>query len=497
MIRNYKIPILNIKQFSDKEFCPYSLSARDYRKLSTKNNNLKRLVDLISKKHKVGREIGSENYMPKSKYRFLKTVNISRNYLLDESSIEYCKPENKVFPKKNEILIVKDGGGAGLGEVCLYPYENKGNLDSLSAGIISIDVREDARFYVLGLLKSQHFKDYIDLNTAQGSTIRHSKIVALDYKIPFPTKNNFSNPDKIQELVSLIVQNIVDKEEQIKLKNQLINELITKELNENQNTKNIFKYSYPRISDITREARLDTGIFERKFQENDFLISNYISGWNNLHSIESKFVSGSTPESYLPSSNKNDYWWIAVADIEYGLLYKKIINIRLPNPINNLLKDGDILITRKGATVGKMNLFFQDIYKKAFVNEDIKVIRLNIPMPNKIFVGMFLNSYYGKTQLLNHGSKGTKQGLTNKNILDVKLPNFSDAKQKEISKEYYNKVDKNHNMVFETYLEKEKQRNKQLGIFQLNMETFTLREKLEEIIDSIINETLVDVKLEY
>src|SRR5690606_16145495 len=104
------------------------------------------------------------------------------------------------------------------------------------------------------LLKSQHFKNYIDLNTAQGSTIRHSKIAALDYKIPFPTKNNYSNPDKVQELVSLIVQNIIDKEEQIKIKNQKIDGLITKELNENQKPERTFQYSYPKISEVLNKG---------------------------------------------------------------------------------------------------------------------------------------------------------------------------------------------------------------------------------------------------
>jgi hypothetical protein len=84
------------------------------------------------------------------------------------------------------------------------------------------------------LLKSQHFKNYIDLNTAQGSTIRHSKQIAIDYQIPFPSKNNHQEPEEIENLVSLIIQNLIDKEEQIKLKNKIIDEKIEKELRENQ-----------------------------------------------------------------------------------------------------------------------------------------------------------------------------------------------------------------------------------------------------------------------
>lgn len=33
--------------------------------------------------------------------------------------------------------------------------------------------------------------------------------------IPFPTSKNHPNPEKIQEYVSVLVQNMIDKEEQI------------------------------------------------------------------------------------------------------------------------------------------------------------------------------------------------------------------------------------------------------------------------------------------
>ena len=313
----------------------------------------------------------------------------------------------------------------------------------------------------------------------------------------FGSRTSQEEPQKIERLVSLITQNIINKEEQIKAKNKKIDELIERELKENQNPKNSFKYSYPKISEIKLEARLDTGIYEREFKEINFLITNYKGGFLSIGSIKNTFVSGSTPEIYLPSTEDDDYWWIAVADIEWGLFYKKIINIRLKESIKNTLKDGDILITRKGATVGKMNLFFQTLYKKAFVNEDIKVLRLDLPMYKKIFLGMFLKNFYGQKQLLNHGSKGTKQGLTNPNILDVIAPNFSDLKQQEIAKEYYFQIDKNQNLTLENYLQKETARNQQIGIFQLNMEIFTLRKKLEEIIDKIINETPIEINLTY
>jgi len=97
---NYIIPISSINKFSDKIFSKYSLSAKDYRKLLFINTNWIKLKNLLEEKPKFGKEIGSDSYMAKSKYRFLKTVNISNSFLLKETNIEYCIPRNNIFPKK-------------------------------------------------------------------------------------------------------------------------------------------------------------------------------------------------------------------------------------------------------------------------------------------------------------------------------------------------------------------------------------------------------------
>ena len=467
----------------------FSLSGKDYRFL--KNNSKAKYISEYIEKDFSGKEIGSEAYMQKSRFRFLKTVNLGNNFTLETTKFEYCKPINKVYPKKGDILIAKDGGGNGLGEIALYNLDNENKLDSISAGILGVRLNEEIKYYILGLLKTRHFKEFVDLNTPQGSTIRHSKKVALDYKIPFPTTKNHEEPQKVQDLVSILVQNIIDKEEQIKAKNQKIDDLIEKELMENQNSKS-FHYKLPRISEIKKEGRLDTGLYEKKIKEVEGLILNYLDGYFKISELSYKFVSGSTPESYIYTNKDNALWWIAVADINYGLTYSKQVKIQVPSIINNILINGDILITRKGATLGKMNLYFATNIL-AFVNEDIKVLRLKTKLYQKIFVGLFLNSKYGQTKLISSGSKGTKQGLTNENILSTLIPSFPELKQQEIAREYYNQIEKNSNLKLENYVELEKIRNSQLGIFQLNMEIFELREKLEELVDKIVNEEVIEI----
>jgi hypothetical protein len=75
----------------------------------------------------------------------------------------------------------------------------------------------------------------------------------------------------------------------------------------------------------------------------------------------------------------------------------------------------------------------------------------------------------------------------------IKIPNFPDSKQYEIACEYYNPIPKNENLNLENYLESEKMRNKEVGIFQLNMEIFGLRERLEELVDAIVMEREIEI----
>ena len=264
-------------QFSNKNFCKNSLCPKDYRELITKNENTVNFNDFIIEKYR-GKEIGSDAYMKQSKYKFLKTTNISSDFCLSDEKSEYCKPINLIFPKKNDLLIVKDGAGDGLGEVCIYNKENNDNLDTISSGILGVKINQDYLYYVTSFIKSQHFKDYININTAQGSTIRHSKEIAFEYSIPFPTIKNHKNKQDIEKLISILTKNLIDKEEQIKDKNRSINKKIDKELEENQKIDK-FKYNYPNISNIKKEKRLDTGLYTNKYKQYEYKITNYNNGY--------------------------------------------------------------------------------------------------------------------------------------------------------------------------------------------------------------------------
>ncbi len=490
---NYIIQTNTIKKFSKT----FSFSPSDYRELICINSNRKKLKDLLNTNYKVGREIGSDNYMKTSKYRFLKTTNIGSNLLLDEGNIEYCKPVNIIHPDKNDILIVKDGGTDGLGEVCLYEYENKYKKDSISAGIIAIDVIEDKRYYVLGVLKSNHFKSYIDLNTPQGSTIRHSRLIALDYEVPFPTAKNNDKPDDIEKFVSLIVQNILDKERNIKEKNILINNLIKEELLINQKEDN-YIYSYPKISDIKDKSRLDTGLYERQYKELNNLIKNY--KWGYFQVPENKFTSGSTPRTRIFNPKNNKYKWITPTNITDEGFYIPSITINM-NSKNNVSKDCVLIINRtsrgkKGEYVGISCFYDVGCYGEGQHNQGLYQIK-DYTKLDKLFLVTLLNSsiYRKICGSIAIGSKMKEMKMKDFSLL--RFPKFPEFKKIEIVNLYYNKVNKNKELSLTNYLEKEKKRNKEVGIFQLNMEVFELRVILENIIKGIILDEYIEIDFNY
>lgn len=494
---------IKISWLSKKDFNKNSLCSRDYREILEKNKNKIPLSEFIVSKS-TWKEIGSDSYMKKSNYRFLKTVNISKNFLLDESRVEYCKPENKIFPQKWDILIVKDGWWDWLWEVSYYNLDNKNWFDSLSSWVIRVAVDKTKIFYILWLLKSTHFKTFVDLNTAQGSTIRHSKQIALDYKIPFPTEKNNQNPEKIENLISLIVQNIIDKEEQIKIKNQIIDEKIEKELKENQKEEINLTKKVIKISDINKKWRLDSDIYSKKVIEIEYITENYknwfsfiwenfkYNRWQNLQ------VSQIWDSYYSNIPKKNFYKIFTNIEMQDN---RTISGFRYIWNKNNLMTLPDYWIMFSADWMIVWRSFFYDKMENTITNIHpwiITSIKKDYPIFKRVFLSVYL-SFLKNIDYLEKIKDKSNWWWLKKWHLDnfIKIPNFPDSKQQEIAREYYNKIEKNLDLNFENYLEKEKARNSELGIFQLNMELFSLREVLEKLIHQIIMDEKIEIDFNY
>ncbi|MCQ6281603.1 hypothetical protein [Bacillus sp. EB600] len=471
-----------------------------YRIINIKNSYKKKIRDLVFEEN-VGEQIDVSEYLNFDSGYYLGTISCMTGEIFDPTKGKKISPH--IYNISSKKLIKGDfviSRNASLGKIA---YVNEDIKAILNGGISVLRFKEKYKWYAPAFFMVDYGTEYLTCITSGGGTQQNAKRGnLLDLEIPLPTETNYRDPEKIIKLISLIVQNIIDKEEQIQKKNNQLNYLFENEINNNQD-KEAYNFTYPRKSQIKMsESRLDTSLYTENYQKTVYKIKNYTHGYFSVSSLfknkDKKFVSGLTPDTYFPvyENNPNNYWWIAVADISYGLCFNKINEVKLKTDVYyQLLKDGDILITRKGATVGKLIMFYKDLFEKAFVNEDLKVLRLPSENFNKIFIAMFLNSKYGQIQLLSNGSKGTKQGLTNDNILDTIVPDFPDEKKKAIAALYYNNLTKNVNVDFNNYIILEKERNKKVGIYQLNIEILNLKNSLSDLLELIVNNKAINVNL--
>ena len=360
----------------------------------------------------------------------------------------------------------------------------------------------EKKFYLFALLKSAFCKFQVESQWSIKWVDNFSERKFNKVLVPFPTENNNINPDFVENLVSLLVQNIIDKEYQIRLKNSRINQLIETELKNNQKDIN-YEFKYPRISDIRKIWRFDTGMYERKFYRLETLINNYKWGckkleelwfttrkWPNLavsviwKSIYSEKKINNNFRQLILSKDIDEFWWIQ--HLQY--IWNKN---RLPE-----LKQFDILLFARW-NIGRV-LLIDDFLIWWTSNFDVFFISWEQEYYKKIFLLNFLKylkSINYRSYLWVWGSGA--DSLTDYFLKQVNFPIFPDEKQKEISYEYYNKQPKTENLNFENYLTVEKERNKKLWIFQLNMELFSLKGKLEDIIDKIIKEEPIEINFNY
>jgi hypothetical protein len=459
-----------------------SLSASDYRTIKTPVNS-KKLLSLI-KKHKQGCEIGSDAYMPKSQYRFLKTVNINDLVILDETKIEYCKPcKGAITPKAGSIFVAKDGGGQGLGECCVYEPQN-GITDFISAGILSLEFKDtNERNYVLGILKSLHFKEFIDGKTPGGSTIRHSKLLSLEYDVPW------SNDASKRLAITELVENMIHKERLIASKNKEIDQLITDELAAGL-IAGAAKAQLPCRNDILKTTRLDAGIYTDLVRETNYLIENYKNGY---YYIPDKFKANrgqnlqvtSIGESYYSETCKPGFYRI-FTNVEMTDL-RTITGFRWLGNKRSLttLPKNCVMLAADGMIVGRS--FFFDELPNTITNIHPWVITSkdkSQPRYKSVFLSLFL-SYLKNIGYLEKIKDKSNGGGLKKNHIEkwIKIPCFPDKIQEKIADIYYKAATPPSAIVTITA---HKKRNATLGIFQLNMEVLSLREQLAKMVNDII-----------
>lgn len=428
-----------------------------------------------------GKELGTALYVTKSNNRFIRTGNITSKALVDCSEVEYCKPNTTPTLKGGEILIAEDGGGDGLGETCLYEKSSI-FVDHLCNGALALVIKdEDNKHYILGFLKSQYFKEYLDNNTPVASTLRHSNGAAKDFVFPLYDTNN-----PIHVLLSALTANLVDKERNIAARNTAIDSKITTLLG-------IGKHGTIEASRdllIKNDFRFSAALYSQEFLDIYQSILAYQHGcFPLLTRYDSKrgqnLQISNVGQSYYSNKAKKGFYRLVttmeLSDLRTIATYRYLGNRKQLS----IVPTGSIMLSADG-TVGK-SIFVVDSHFISNIHQWVLTPKsASTPDHERIYVSCFFQWLRNKGYFEYIKDKANGGGIKEPHLKKfLNIPNIPTADQIQIAALYSNKVGKTANTLAD-YLVNEKKRNAELGIWQLNMECFELRAKIEKLVQKIV-----------
>jgi len=465
-----------------------SFSPHNYKKVILKGAKSRTVKDFLSGEPMNGEEVGSDAYLRKSHKFFIRNKALQPDSLLLNLSSDSIIP---ILPSKfidlklqeGDLIISKD---SNIGETIILEKDYPNYM--LSGGLYKLPVTEN-KYYLLAFLKHDFFKAQLNFLVSRGATILHAKKLFLDCLIPLP---NQKNSDQVIEYLELLTKLVINKEKKIKENESQIFSLIEDELLSNQ-VKKDFTYKFPDLQQILLTSRIDAGFYCEDYVKKQFLIKNYIKGagtiydWNfDIGRGQNLQVSAIGNSIYSEEKKENFYTLVRPTNLsDFGTItkYEYLGNSRRLSTIS----EGDIIFSAEGS-VGKC-IMFADPEERTLTN--IHGIVLNKKDHNKIesaFVCCFLR-YLRALGILDYISVGGQGGsLAMKYWNEVKISLFSGPKQKEIAQKYYAPV--NYEITTDDFTTVESQDNgfnERLGILQLDEQVKILRERVREIIDTIIN----------
>ena len=437
----------------------FSLHPSDFRSIKMKNKNKKLLYDLIEEEN-VGTQVEVENYTTQKTSHYLINISCMANILLDETKGEnipkkvYDKSEKKL--KKGDVLISRN---ATLGKVS---YINKDILGIANGGLSFFKVKEEYKYYLMAFFISSYGEEALINACSGGGTQKNAKREdLLNIEIPFPNEENSAF---LINYISNIVLDIIEKEEQIIYKNRKINKIIEDELLNNQNITNL-TYNYPKISQIKKEKRLDVGIYKEDFKKNIAIFENYKNSSLKIKNYSPKFYSGATP-IFKDIKNSSLPIFVRPTEMDFNRTYLKIVNIHTKDNIKIHNQEG-IIVPRKGGTYA----LYKPKDMNVTINDSLKFLEVD---KDCLFIANIITSNYVQKYLDCVKSKANGGGLREEHIANILIPQFPDNVKNLINVEYFN----------------EGKSNQEKGIYQLNLELFEQKDKLEKIIFGIVMDNI-------
>lgn len=478
----------------------FTLSSSQYMDLIMSNENFLYVRDFLSRplqRKDLGVEVGSLNYIGKSTHYFLRTKALQQHSFLPEITSETALP---IMPncfvtmnlKKGDLIISKD---SNIGEIVILDKDYPNYM--LSGALYKLPV-SDKKFYLLAFIKQNIFREQLDFMVPKGATIRHAKTIFLDCKIPMPNHNT----DNTIKFVEVLTQAIINKEQLIKERHESILNFIEQELIANQKA-NIFNFELPTINEIEKVGRLDTNLYCEHFKKVVFQIENYTKGFQTIQELgfslsrgQNLQVSNIGDSIYTKKKHNNFYTLMLPKFIsKYGTV-DKVEYLGNPNSLK-ILQKGDLIFGAEGFEKGRSIVIIEEQDKVITNIHGITIQQKEHNVSKAIFVKCCLD-YLRRKGLIDLYAVGGNGGSLAKKYWDIiPFPKFSENKQKEITKLYYNPENKYQAGTFtlDNFLEQDNAFNKTAGIYELDKTAKHLKFILDQCIDNIIND--VDMQISF
>lgn len=498
MSRSY-IDVPSYTYFQDIVNNSYSLSAAQYKIFNIANKNQKCVADFLEReinRTDLGVEIGSNNYVEKSPYIFIKTKALQQErFTLDESrdAFEFILPQafQNMELKEGDILISKD---SNVGEIVILDKDYPNAM--VCSGIYKLPIRKN-KYYLLAFIKSDLFRQQIDVLVPKGATIKHGKTKFLECMIPIPANDR----EKIIKYVEVLVKAVINKEIAIRNKHKLIMQQIEQELEENQ-TETKYIYRQPNIAEIIQLDRMDSSLYSSRFKKNEFLIKNYKRGTSSIFDLGFEISRGQNLQ--VSNIGKSIQTKIAT-DGYYTLILPKFLSkygtVNCYEYLGNkndlkVLKRGDIIFGAEGNEKGRSLVIVEDSEKTITNIHGITLNHQNDDLIKSVFVKLFLDFLRMKGMIDDYAVGSNGGSLAIKYWSIIRFPNFDENIEKEIVRKYYNPdiVYESSGENIDTFLDYDTKFNEIAGICEVDKSMKYLKKLLEETIQNIADNQEVIIR---
>jgi hypothetical protein len=482
-------------ELGDVESHNCSWSAGMYRRIEIPTRKTKTVRDLLVS-HTRGSDPGSIHYAARSTRYLIRTKALQpHSYLLYPKGSAVTPISPRVFQSMGladgDILLSKD---SNVGECAMVDGAGWENY-MLSGGIVLLKPAIN-RHYLFAFLKHPLFKAELLSMVPRGATIAHANDLWLDCHIPFPSQ---PNAEAVIRYVASLTEAILDKQRDIKKKNDAIFSEIDTELSTGRCGIE-FRYEYPTLGDIRESLRFDTGLYCRGFRAFQHRINNYSHGSTTLSAMG--VVSRRGPNLAVTVIGKSLYsethkvgWYELIRPVnisEYGTLTSREW-LGSPKELS-IVRHGDLILGCEGFSKGR-SIVLIDAPERCTTNFHGTVLSWpGSDVWQVVFVRCFL-AFLREQGVIDWVGVGGSGGHMSPEYFDqLPFPCFPEPVQKRIARLYHNPSNQPQRQITSSnFVEWHREWNSKLGIWELNREMQVLQARLAEVQSQIIDGRVVTV----